>query len=104
MSGQQVVIELVDLGPLVDGLVVLDLHRSEKVVEDGVKADVAKAKFLRRDLELRLAILPNEGARKIGAHREIEEAIYRAGDFIEIRDNGPCGKLLCGRLFRGKRG
>ena len=87
VPGQQVVVKLVDLRPVVDGFSVFDLHRSQHVMKDRMKADVAKAEFIHSELELRLAVIANQRARIIGSNRQIEESIYRAGGIVDVRDN-----------------
>jgi hypothetical protein len=69
VPGQQVVIELVDLRPVVDSLSIFDAHRSQHIVKDGVKTDIAKAEFIHGDkLELRLAVIANQRSGVIGAN------------------------------------
>src|ERR1035438_1466898 len=67
--GQQVVIKLVDLRPVVDGLAIFHSHCSQHVVKDRVKTDIAKAEFIHSELELSLAVIPNQRARKIRPNR-----------------------------------
>ncbi len=59
---QQSVVQLVDLGPIVDRLAVLHPHGAEHVVENGVETDVPKSEFVDRNLQLRLAVVTDEGA------------------------------------------
>ena len=46
VPGQQVVIKLVDLRPVVNGLAIFDSHCSQHVVKDRVEPDIAKAEFV----------------------------------------------------------
>src|SRR5579859_50700 len=62
---QQIVVELVDPGPGVDRLAVFDSYRSEYVVEDRVKPDIAEAKFVGHQFELGLAFVANQRPRVI---------------------------------------
>ena len=84
---QQIVVELVDLRPVISQLSVLDSHRPQHVVKDRVESDVAKAELVRDELELRLAVSANQRARKIGADRQIEEAVDGPGRRTDIHDN-----------------
>ncbi len=73
---EEVVIELVDGGPIVSDAPVWSLlHRAERVVENGVEAEVAKAELVDRGFELRLGIVAAHRAGIIGADRQIEEAV-----------------------------
>ena len=74
---QQIVIELVDLRPVIHGLSIFDSNRSQHVVEDRVETNVAKTEFVRDELQLRLAVIANQRAGIIRADRQIEEAIDR---------------------------
>ena len=68
MPRQQVVVELVDLRPVIHGLAVLHFHRSQYVVKNRVKAYVAKAELIHCQLELGLAVIANQRSRVIGPH------------------------------------
>jgi hypothetical protein len=57
---QQVIVELVCFGLVVDVLAVFHSHRSHYVVEDRIETNVAEAEFIDRSLELRLAVVANE--------------------------------------------
>ena len=46
MARQQIVVELVDLRPVIHGFLVFDAHRSEDIMEDGVESNVAKTKLI----------------------------------------------------------
>ena len=94
---EQVIIELVDLGPVVDCLTVLDANGAQNIVEDGMEADVAEAQFIDGFLELQLAIVANECAREIGPHRQIEESVERLGCLSGIEFNAALSWLrrLC---------
>ena len=69
VPGQQIVIELVDLRPVVDGLAIFDSHCPQHIVKDRVEADIAKAEFIGSELELRLAVIANQRSGKIGPDR-----------------------------------
>jgi hypothetical protein len=58
-------------------------------VKDGVKSDVPKPEFACHDLELRLAVIPNQGSRIIGANRQIEHAIDRTSYVLNIHNDRP---------------
>ena len=68
MPRQQIVVELVDLRPVIDGLSIFDADRSQNIMEDGVEAYVAKTKFACYKFELRLAVIPNQRSGIIGAN------------------------------------
>jgi len=63
---EQVIIELVDLCPVIDCFAVLDSDGAQNIVEDGVEANVAEAQFIDGSCELQLAIIANECAWKVG--------------------------------------
>ena len=76
--GEQVVVKLVDAGPVVGHMPVRPLlHRAERIVKDGVEADVAKAEFVDGDLELTLSVVATHRTGIIGADRQIEEMVER---------------------------
>ena len=86
MAGQQVIVELVDFGPVVDGLAVFDVDRAQYVVEDRVEADVAEAEFVDGSLELCLAVVADQCAGIVGADRQVEEPVERFGStsYVEV--------------------
>jgi len=69
VPGQQVVIELVDLRPVVNRRPILDLHCSQHVVKDRVESYIAKAKLVDSRLELFLAIVANKRAWIVRSNR-----------------------------------
>ena len=66
MHRQQLVIELVDLRPVISRVAARDSHCSEYVVKNRVKTYIAKPQLIGDDLELRLAVGTNQSAGKIG--------------------------------------
>ena len=84
---QQLAIELVDLRPVVTGFSVVDSHRSQDIVEDGVKSYISESKFIYREFELCLTIVTNQCSGKIGADRQIKVAIHRASRVADIRND-----------------
>ncbi len=68
MPRQQIVVELVDLRPVVYGLSIFNADRSQNIMEDRVESNVAKTEFACDKFELRLAVIPNQGSGIIGAH------------------------------------
>ena len=76
---QQVIVELVYFGPVVDVLPVFDSHRAQYVVEDRMETNVAEAEFVDGSPQLCLTVVANECARIVGAHRQIEESVERFG-------------------------
>ncbi|MDB6083659.1 MAG: hypothetical protein JWN43_1540 [Gammaproteobacteria bacterium] len=75
MFVQKIVIELVDLPPIVDDPAVLGANGSKDIVKDGVKPEVTKAELVRDELELGLTVIADQCPRKIRSDRQIEEAI-----------------------------
>src|ERR1022692_4488256 len=84
---QKVIVELVYFGPVVNVLPVLDANRAQYVVKDGVEADVAEAEFVDSRFELRLAVVANECARKVGAYRQVEEPVERSDRLCQVEVN-----------------
>jgi hypothetical protein len=86
-SRKQVIIELVNLGPVIVDFAGFEPDGTQNVVEDGMEADVAEAQFIDGLLELPLAIIANECARKVGPHRQVEEPVERLGCLRDIELN-----------------
>src|ERR1035438_57574 len=60
VPGEQIVVESIDLRPVVDSLAVLNVDSTQHVVEYRVKTDVAKAEFIGGELELSLAVIADQ--------------------------------------------
>jgi hypothetical protein len=46
VSGEEVIVELINLGPVIGRFAILDPKRAKHVVEDGVETDIAKSQFV----------------------------------------------------------
>src|SRR5271157_5834760 len=94
---EQVIIELVDLCPVIGDFAVLESDGAQNVVEDGMEANVAEAEFIDSLFELQLAVIANECTRKIGPHRQVEEAVERPGCLSDVEFNAALSWLrrLC---------
>jgi len=68
MPGQQIVIEFVDLRPVVYGLAVFGANCTQHIVEDRMESNVAKPEFVYGNSELCLTVVPNERAWVIGTN------------------------------------
>lgn len=97
VAGQQIVIELVDAGPVVDGFAVFDADGAEHVMKDGVEANVAEAEFVDGEFELGLAVGADEGAGIVRADGEVEEAVDRTGGVVQVGHNDAGGGRLGGQ-------
>ena len=94
VPGEQIIVEPIDARPVVDRFAVLNAHGLQNIVKDGVKTNVAKTEFIHSQLQLRLAVFTNQGARIIRSHTEIEEAIHRPAGLLHIRHDQPRRNLL----------
>jgi hypothetical protein len=78
---------MVDLLPVVQSLAVFDVHCSQNIVKDGMKAYIPKTKFGRYQFELRLAIIPKQRSPIVRADRKVEEAINRTARIFHVDDD-----------------
>ncbi len=56
-------------------------------MENGVETEVAKPELIDGRFQLRLTVVANECARKIGAYREIEKTVDRLGCLSNVEPN-----------------
>src|SRR5262245_50959702 len=63
--GEQLIVKIVELRPVVDSAT-LDLpYSAENVVKDVVEAQIAETQFVHGDLQVRLAVGANQRSRKV---------------------------------------
>jgi hypothetical protein len=83
-------------------------HGLEHVVEDGVKAQVAKAQFVHCGLELRQRVLAQQGAGIVGADAVVEEAVQRRAGAPQVEldaaRRGAAGRRGLGGMHQRQRG
>lgn len=83
-SGERTLVELVEAAGVVDGAVVLDFHRAERIMEDGMETPSGSRVRRPRPSTARLAVVADQGSGIVGADRQIEEAIDWIGRFGDI--------------------
>ena len=79
VPGQQVIVKLVDLGPVINRLAVLDSDSTEHIVENRIEPNAAKPEFVGDGLELQMSVVMDQSIEEVRADRQLEEAIERLG-------------------------